>query len=846
MQKEKNAQLKDTVMPLHYNLFLEPDLKTFKFTGKVEIKTKITNPTSKIILNAKELKIRNAFIIHNNKTLKPKIKLNPKTETLFLKLKERITNEATLSFEFQGKLTDTLTGFYRSQYTDKKGNKKYLATTQFEAPYARKAFPCFDEPNKKAAFSVALKIPQKMKAISNMPIISETEEKDKKIVKFDKTPLMSTYLLYIGIGEFEFIEDKLDNIKIRTATIPGKSHEGKFALDLTKKFLKYFQDYSQIPYPLPKLDLLAIPDFAAAAMENWGAITFREILLLFDPEKTSTRIKKRIAEVIAHELWHQWSGNLVTMKWWNDLWLNESFATYMAYKAVDHYFPEWNMWEDFIEGETEGAFNADSLKTTHPIEVKVKSPNEIEEIFDEISYGKGGSVLRMIESHLGEETFRKGVSNYLKKYQYKNAIASDLWNSLAKISNSPIKEIMESWISQAGHPILKLKQQNERLILTQKRFSHSPINDKKIWKIPLTIKTDSSSTRRLMDKKTEEISFKEIKWFKINEDQKGFYRVEYTSEYLSKLKTLIKNKQLSVFDRWGIQNDLFNLTKANQTTLDVYLDFIKSYNNEESRFVLEDIFSHLSYIYIIFSQSPSWEKIWHKFKTHIKQPFQKSFQKLTWNPKENESQEEAILRAISLSFLTFVEEPEIIKTGMEKFQNSINNPNSIHPDLKGPTYSLVAKNGDRKIYNQLISLYEKSKSPEEKVKLLAAMSKFKDKKILETYLNYSLTNKVRIQDLRTVFSTPSANPYLRPIFFPWAKANWKKLNKFKNTHFVFMTLLESIITSYTGKENKLKIKSFLDAKKIGYEKTKANAFETMDINTKWLNRNELILENYFE
>ena len=409
----EKSQLSDSISPIYYDLLFEPDLANFTFKGTTKIKIKLKKPSSQITLNSSELKIKNAKIIHNNKTHNAKIGVNEKEETLSLKTSEPISKEATIEIEFEGILNDKLSGFYRSKYMQNE-KEKYLATTQFEAPYARQAFPCFDQPDKKAVFSVSLLIQKDLKAISNMPIVSETKKENKKLVKFEETPQMSTYLLYMGVGDFEFIESKLRDIKIRIVTLPGKSKEGKFALELTKKFLSYFEKYSKIPYPLPKLDMIAIPDFNAGAMENWGAITFREILLLFNPEKTSLPVKKRIAEVIAHELWHQWSGNLVTMKWWNDLWLNESFATYMAYKAVDNYFPEWHMWEDFVSDSTGGAMDADMLKTTHPIAVKVSSPNEIEEIFDEISYGKGGSVLRMIESYLGEETFRTGVSNYLK------------------------------------------------------------------------------------------------------------------------------------------------------------------------------------------------------------------------------------------------------------------------------------------------------------------------------------------------------------------------------------------------------------------------------------------------
>ncbi len=423
--------LPTNVVPINYSLSFDVDLKKFKFSGKEIIELKVKGSVSEIILNAVDLEIKHATLSYKKRSLKPKIKLEPEKEIIALKFGEKIRGPAKLMIEFSGKLNDNLLGFYRSKFIENK-KEKYLATTQFEAPYARRCFPCFDEPQYKATFDVTLKLDGKLRAISNMPIEEQYREGNKKIVKFYRTPQMSTYLLYLGVGEFEFLEDKLGKIVIRIVTTPGKKNQAKFALELTKKFLSYFQEYSGIKYPLPKLDMIALPDFAAGAMENWGAITFRELYLLFDPKMTSTAVKKRIAMIIAHELWHQWSGNLVTMKWWNDLWLNESFATFMSYKAVDNFFPEWDMWEDFIGDETESALEDDCIKATHPIEVEVKNPNQIEEIFDVISYSKGGSILRMLEGYVGEEIFRKGVSKYLSDNKYGNATSEDLWDSLVR------------------------------------------------------------------------------------------------------------------------------------------------------------------------------------------------------------------------------------------------------------------------------------------------------------------------------------------------------------------------------------------------------------------------------
>jgi tricorn protease interacting factor F2/3 len=862
---KKTQILSNHISPTHYNLLLKPNLKKFIFHGKVEIFLSITKPTNKIILNSKELKIISAEIKHNNKIIKPIISLNKKQETLTLSIPKKINNKATIKIEFQGTHGDSLAGFYRSSYQH--NNKtKYLLTTQFEAPYARKAFPCFDQPNKKATFSLSLEIPKNLKAISNMPISSQhsvpnkggradtssshnktlqsqissqTPSSPHNLIQFQKTPKMSTYLLYIGVGEFEFIKSKYKNIELRIATTPGKAKQGALALNLTKKFLKYFEQYSKIPYPLPKLDLIAIPDFNAGAMENWGAITFREILLLYDKNKTSTSVKKRIGEVIAHELWHQWSGNLVTMNWWNDLWLNESFATYMAFKAVDHYFPEWNMWEDFVGSETSGAFSSDTLKTTHPIAVTVNSPNEIEEIFDAISYGKGGSVLRMIDNYLGQKTFQRGVSNYLKKYKYSNAKASDLWTSLSAISNTPIKQIMESWINQPGHPIIETKIHNNKLILNQKRFNSK---NNQTWQIPLLIKTNNTTIKTLLTKKSQSLQLpKNTNWFKLNEEQEGFYKVKYQNENLEKLKPLISKNQLSTLDRANIQNDLFSLSRINEIPISTYLDFIKSFNNEKSEYVLTDIYSNIFSMYLIFSQEKFWNKIWPKFNTHIKTPFEKNFETLGWQPKKNEPHNNKLLRPLAINYLSFSEDEKIIKQGQTKFQKH----SPLAPDIKGTVYSLVARNGNKKTYDSLLNMYKRTENPEEKVKLLASLYKFKDQKILKSALDLSLSDQIRLQNLRTVFAIISGNPNIRPLFLPWVKSNWPKVKKYKDTSFVFMGLIESLITSYLGKEKEKEIRNFLNSKKVAFKKTQANAFETMQINTRFLEKNSTALVEYF-
>jgi tricorn protease interacting factor F2/3 len=840
---KKEQSLSDAISPESYDLTFEPDLEKFTFQGKAHILINLKKPTSSITLNSSELVISSTKVTYNNLVIPSNIAHNENRETITLKLPKKISGTATLEFEFNGILNDKLYGFYRSKYTQ--NNKtKYLATSQFEAPYARKAFPCFDQPDKKATFSLTLKIPKNLKAISNMPVTSTQIEDNKKSVKFQITPKMSTYLLYLGVGDFESIESKLGKTKISIITLPGKSNQGKFALELTKKFLKYFQDYSQVPYPLPKIDMIAIPDFAAGAMENWGAITFREVLLLFDPKKTSTIVKKRIAEVIAHELWHQWSGNLVTMKWWNDLWLNESFATYMAYKAVHDSFPEWKMWQDFVGGETAWAFREDSLKNTHPIAVPVNSPNDIEEIFDGISYGKGGSVLRMIESYLGSKAFQKGISSYLKKHKYQNATAPELWNELAKVSKSPIKQVMTSWIQQPGFPLVTATRKDNTLTLEQKKFNSTKVN-KTVWKIPLTIKTPKKTIKTLLTKKTQTLKLPaNTKWFKINTNQEGFYRVKYDTKSLQALTNSLSSNQLSEFDRAGLQDDLFSLAQIQEQPLSTYFDLIKTYKNENSHFVLSSIYSNIYYTYLLFSRKDYWKTIWPKFKDHLKAPFENALKKLSWQPQLHENQNDTLLRPLSISYLAFSGHPETLKIGQQKFAQYLKNKN-LHPDLKAPVLALAARKGDNKKFNSLIKLYKHTDSAEEKLKILSALYKFENPKLLTKALDFSLSSNVRIQDLRTVFSITSGNPNARSIYFPWTISNWKKLQKFQKTHFVFMGLLDSLITTYTGKQKEKELKEFLKTKKVAYEKTKTNAFEKMQMNTSLLEKNSPVLKEYF-
>ncbi|MBU6447833.1 M1 family metallopeptidase, partial [Patescibacteria group bacterium] len=473
--KSKNdILLASYVKPERYRIMMHPDLKKFTFAGEETIFLDIKKGTRNIELHAKELKIGGVELkTRKGSIYKPrKIVFNKKKETVdFLFSKTLAKGKYQLSLKFSGLLAEKLHGLYRSAY-EHNGKVEYLATTQFESIFAREAFPCFDEPSHKAIFDVTLIVPKGLHGISNtMPVAVKEHSVGYEAIKFAPTPKMSTYLLAFIVGKFDYIEGKSKRgVVVRVFATPGKIQQAKFALEVAKKSLDFYEEYFAIKYPLPVLDLIAIPDFSAAAMENWGAITYREIALLVDSNNSSLAVKQRAAIVIAHEIAHQWFGNLVTMNWWTDLWLNEGFASYAEYMAVDHIFPEWNMWEQFMAGDYAVALELDALKNTHPIEVRINHPREIDEIFDDISYRKGASMIRMLADYIGPKNFQNGLRIYLKKHSYSNASTDDLWRAFESASGAPVGKIMSSWTKHPGFPFISARREGRFLAIEQRRF----------------------------------------------------------------------------------------------------------------------------------------------------------------------------------------------------------------------------------------------------------------------------------------------------------------------------------------------------------------------------------------
>ena len=823
------------INPINYELVFEPDFKKFTFTGKETITINCKKVTKIISINCAEIKIKSCLVKCKGKTISSSTKTNKKKEELRITLKEKIKGRASIILEFQGILNDRLLGFYRSQY--KQGGKtKYLATTQFEAADARRAFPCWDEPEAKASFDISIIADNKFSAISNMPVKSKTKLRGKTLYKFGKTPVMSTYLVYLGVGEWEYLASKIGKTQIRVITTKGNKSKGMFALDLGKKLLVSYEKYFGIKYPLPKLDLIAVPDFAAGAMENWGAITFRETILLYDPKTSSTKTKQYIAEVISHEIAHQWFGNLVTMKWWNDLWLNESFATFMATKFVDKFYPEWDLWNQFIEDAMNVAMGLDSLKTTHPIDVKVNSPAEIREIFDAISYDKGGCVLRMLEHYVGEPNFRKGLMKYLKAFKYKNAKGQDLWDAIGKAAKMPVSSMVNSWLKQPGFPLVEIQQDGNILKIRQNRYLLEP--DKKSskgqWIIPLSIGLPDKIITKLFSKKSLSLRIpKSTLGFVANNGRKGFYRVKYDEGTLLDLKMLVDQKQIPPIDRWAIQNDLYSLCVSGNEQVQNYLDFSDAYYEEDSYLASINVAHNLAGLYFRAFN----EKFSEEIRGYAINYFRKILFDLGWEPKKSDKHTDAMLRSFAISTLGKMDDEQVAQEAKKRYDKFLKHPKSLSPDLIDPICSVVAWNGNSKTHAQLVKLYTNAKTMEEKLRFLGAMCGFKDQKLLKKSLDFSQTSAVRSQNMQLPIMKVAANPYGEKILWSWLKKNWKKINK-KVGHGnpLFNRIVASIsLVADDSMENEIK-QFFRKNPTPGTERTQAQTLERIRINSKFLRR----------
>ncbi|MBI1975329.1 MAG: M1 family metallopeptidase, partial [Parcubacteria group bacterium] len=773
--------------PTHYRITLEPNLEEFTFRGSEIVDVEIYEALTEVTLHAAELVVTSAELVWpiGSTLIASAITYDQDTETVTLRFGEGIQPGcAKIQLAFTGTLNDKMQGFYRSSYTVN-GEKRFMATTQFEATDARRAFPCWDEPALKARFSINLVVPNDNDALSNMPVSFVKSVGIKKEVRFMTSPVMSTYLVAFCVGEFESIERFTNRgVLVRVITTPGKKEWGRFALGVAVRTVELYEDYFGITYPLPKMDLVAIPDFAAGAMENWGLVTYRETALLFDPENSAAAAKQRVAIVVAHELAHQWFGNLVTMKWWTDLWLNEGFASWIEYFAVDRLFPEWDIWTQFAATSHAPAMSDDGLRNTHPVEVEVKHPNEISEIFDAISYEKGASVIRMIESYLGGKTFQDGLRLYLKRHAYANATTEDLWDALGEVSGKPVKAIMESWTKQSGFPVVTLEHiAGDAYVMRQVRFLSSGEaltsgEEAQVWKIPIPLGVQSEDanvpTSVLMSEKEMRVLLPLGKdgWMKLNVGQVVFLRVNYMTLW-ERLKPAITQGALSAVDRFGIANDLAALAKAGAVRTSQALSMLEAFKSETDFTVWNTLLGTIDAIDNLLIGNSGREE----FTCFARELLRAVAEYVGWESVVGEPHTKAMLRAAVLRAFGGYGDRHTIQIAEHRFQQSLLEPmhpnyRMLDPNIRSAVYALVAENGREATFNLLVDLYRRAELQEEKVRLLRALGQFRDHGLLQKALEFAFSDDVRSQDAFSLFVNVAKNPRGRALAWEFMKSSW--------------------------------------------------------------------------
>ena len=872
--------LPDSVRPVHYDLALTPNFDDFTFAGAVDITVQMAPGTAEIVLNCVEIDIQSATVSWTDVNGEQEhaatgIAYDADAERAIISIPATpsasagLVGNQHLKIAYTGQLNDKLRGFYRSQYTNPEGATAYLATTQFEATDARRALPCWDEPAVKATFQVTLHIPQDMAAVSNTPIIAERDGATPgvKTVVFGTTPVMSTYLLAFVVGDLaQITKEAADGTIVGVWTTRGKERQGEFALDTSVKLLSFFNDYFGIRYPLPKLDHLAIPDFAAGAMENWGCVTYRETALLVDADNSSAGTRQRVAEVVAHEMAHMWFGDLVTMEWWDDLWLNESFATWVGTKAVDWLFPEWAMWTQFVNMDTNRAFSLDGLKNSHPIEQEVANPAEVSQLFDAISYSKGGSVLRMLEHFLSAGVFRTGLNIYLNRHSYQNARTVDLWHALEEASGQPVTTIMGSWTGQMGYPVLDVAAaptaDGLALSVRQERFVYdaasggadgaagsgadADADSEQIWPVPLTVTAAGAGvTATLVNAASDTIAVAappQPEWFKVNPDQTGFYRVNYTDADWERLAPAIADRILPATDRLGIQNDAYALSRAGLLPITRFVSLAESYRDETDASVWSDLATNLREIEGLIAEEPYLES----YRAFGRRLFGPAAHRSGWAAQPGEGHLDSLLRSTVLSQAGVYGDPDILAQAQAQFESYQQDAANVRPDLRGVVFSLVAQQGDRALYDRIWELERAAPLHEEKIRLLMSLARFPQEELLQETLERALTDDVRLQDTIFVVSAVAANHQGRRLAWEFLKARWDEFDRRYGSGGFGLMRLVAITNAFTSTAQRDDVAAFFEAHPTpAAERTIRQALERIALNAAWLERNRAELAGYF-
>ncbi len=854
--EENSIRLPRNIEPVKYILALSPDLRSATFTGTVTIVVKAITPTDRFVLNAAELKIKKAGLRGKSGSYsKCTAKLDDESERLTIELPHTIApGEWELEIEFSGVLNDKLRGFYKSTFTGADGKPHTIATTQFEATDARRAFPCWDEPDRKASFVVSLDVDAGLTAISNG---AQTEVENlgngKKRVHFEETMVMSTYLVAFVVGPL-VVSESVDagGVALRVAHVPGKENLTSFALECGAHALRFFKEWFGIPYPGSKLDLIAIPDFAFGAMENFGAVTFRETALLVDPELASRVELERVADVVSHEIAHMWFGDLVTMKWWNGLWLNEAFATFAEMACVDAFKPEWNRWVTF--GLTKGtALGVDSLSSTRPIEFPVNRPEEAQGMFDVLTYEKGAGVLRMLEMYLGSEKFIGGIRKYLATHSYGNAETTDLWDAIEEFSKQPVRSVMDTWIFQGGYPLVVAEAGDDgaELRVSQKPFRSIPkealgaapdaIGDR--WKVPVVVEchggggaSENLEHRELLEADSVSLPLPSGHSFSVvNAGGWGFYRVGYGENLLEAISSNLS--QLKPLERFNLFGDMWAMALAGETSLASYLRLAAKIGIERDPNVWSQVAGSLGMIDHISTGTAR-----TKLQEFVRAIVKPSINAVGIHPNAGEDPMTGTLRAVLFRTLGVIgADEEVVALAREMHDSYLLERNSVPPDLAGAITSVVAAHGTAKEYKQFVERYRSPANPQEEVRYLFALVGFEDPELFKKTLEAART-EVRTQNAPFLIQAALASRTGGATAWDFVATHWEELlTKFPEG--MIPRMLDSV-SSLCEKELAATVRAFLSDHKLKTgQRTLDQALERLEMNLRFVERETVNLES---
>jgi aminopeptidase N len=778
------GKLPKQVVPDEYAIRITPDLGKFTFEGSETVKLNVRQPVRRLVLNALDIKITKAAL--DGATILPAaIKLDPKEETLTLTLaKELPAGQHSLELAFTGKINQQGQGLYYAPYQEQgTGAKKIMLGTQFEATDARRLFPCWDEPSFRARFQLTAVVPENFTAVSNMPVEKETKVAGGKEIRFAATPPMASYLNVLCAGELDTLSASLQNVNHGVIATKGKAEMGRYALDSSQQILTYYNDYFGVPYPLPKLDHIAVPGGFGGAMENWGGITYYESRLLFDPATSSAETKQNIYEVIAHEAAHMWFGDLVTMAWWDNLWLNEGFASWMGTKCTAKFNPDWEVWQskNVPRDPTrrhgigkESAMEGDARSTTHPIQQPIANEAEASGAFDDITYRKGMSFITMLESFLGEEVFRDGIRLYMAEHKLSNTTTVDLWNALSTASKKPVVEIAAAWTEQPGFPVVQVKRDSSgKITLTQERFTvHFPKAPPLGWKIPLTysIAGEAAPLSLLMTSKSvdlpENLADRAVK---LNVAGAGNYRVQYDEASWKLL--LGELPKLSSPDRVNLLSDAWAMVQANRAPFSLYLDLAEKLPTKTElaeRDQIMHVFDFINRLLAGESQRPEFQK----YARSILRP---SFDQVGWEPKSGEPTKIALLRGSLIKALGELNDEEIVAACRARFEKYLSDPQSLAPDLRSPVFAVVGRYADEATWNKLHELGLKTTSIEEKQNYYDALACALDPKLAARAMEISLGDEVPTSRATYLVAKVARESERPDVAWQFAKAHMKQL-----------------------------------------------------------------------